>query len=272
MALEFIKLVKGDSPVAQVGSYGFFKLGVESGGGGGGSDIVFDRVFGNNTPDVISAVSAEISANNMTSAQVAETYGWNIGDTIDITLTTGEAIQMRIIGFNHDTRTGGGKAGITLEMVNCLSDRYSINDTDTNAGGWKDCLFRNTTLPTIKATLPTEWQDIIVKVDKKSTNGGGANFTEVVTTSDDLFLLSNIEVANDASGVQNGQDEGVVYEYWVNKTQQDRIKTRNDKAYVWWLRSLPLYFLDSGRAVHSDGSFSAPVVTSTRGISFAFCI
>lgn len=33
MALELIKLVKGGSPVAQSGNFGFFKLGVESGGG-----------------------------------------------------------------------------------------------------------------------------------------------------------------------------------------------------------------------------------------------
>ena len=120
MALELIKLVKGSSAVSQVGSFGFFKLGVESGGG----DLV---PFANATLDQISAVSAEISANNMTSEQVASIYGWNIGDTIDITLTTGEVTNWRIIGFNHDTLSdGSGKAGITLQMTHALRTLYKL--------------------------------------------------------------------------------------------------------------------------------------------------
>lgn len=278
MALELVKLTKGSSAVSQVGSYGFFKLSADT---GGGSDIVFDRVFGNNTPDVISAVSAEISANNMTSAQVAETYGWNIGDTIDITLTTNEVITMRIVGFNHDNKSGGsGKAGVTLEMVNCLATLYEVNKTATNAGGWKSSRLRNTTLPTIKGTLPTEWQNIIKLVDKKSANGGSSNFSAVVTTSDELFLLSQIELFGpdpQYSQAQNNTEEGVVYEYWNGKINNERAKKYDKNAdgipetsVDWWLRSSA-----KGSTIQFCNSFGPPnasSATNLRGISFAFCV
>jgi hypothetical protein len=271
MALELIKLVKGSSAVTQVGSLGFFKLGVESGGGSGGGDLTFSRVFGENTPEQISAVSAVISANNMTSTQVAETYGWNIGDTIDITLTTNEVITMRIIGFNHDNKSdGSGTAGITLEMVNCLNTKYSLRSDYTNAGGWKDTKLRTETLPTIKATLPTEWQSIIKLVDKKSTNGGGTNFTEVVTTSDDLFLLSQVELINEI-GYAQSIEEGAVYEYWNGKANYIRRKKVGSSFSDWWLRSCgkqPSYFI----YVNSAGNGQTSWGNSSYGISFAFCV
>ena len=117
----------------------------------------FDPVFGNNTPAQISVVSDEISKNNYTSAQVAEIYGWNIGDTITISLSTGENIEMRIIGINHDDKSdGSGKASITLEMTNCLATKYSMNSSNTNTGGYAASIMKTQTLPTIKALLPQE--------------------------------------------------------------------------------------------------------------------
>lgn len=271
MALEFIKLVKGDSPVAQVGSYGFFKLGVES--GGGGSDIVFDRVFGNNTPDVISAVSAEISANNMTSAQVAETYGWNLGDTKDITLTTGEVIQMRIIGFNHDDLTGGGKAGITLQMTHCLATKTGMQSDRYNAAVWKDCKMRTVTLPEIKASLPNEWASIIKTVDKKQQYSSA----NIETVSDDLFLLAECEILNTTVNAIS-ENEGLQYDYWKQaNTYIMNIDTNGDgvldSAVAWWLRSNSSHGSTTFCMVLKSGGFTYTEYTANRyGVSFAFCV
>lgn len=279
MALELIKLVKGSSAVSQVGSLGFFKLSADTGGGGG--DLTFSRVFSENTPEQISAVSAVISANNMTSEQVSQTYGWNVGDTIDITLTTGEAIQMRIIGFNHDDKSdGSGKAGITLEMVNCLATRYPMNPGASNSGGWGASQLRNTTLPTIKATLPVEWQYIIKKVDKKSANGGYKNYTETLTLSEDIFFLSVIEIFG-IINAQDGANEGSVYEYWSGKTNADRIKKYDkdadgvpETATHSWLRSSPTAYTDTFCTVSSSGGSTTVGVAAnnSRGVFFAFCV
>ena len=266
MALEFIKLVKGNSPVAQVGSLGFFKLGVESSGGGG--DL--DRVFGNNTPEQIAAVSAEISANNMTSAQVAETYGWNIGDTIDITLTTGEAIQMRIIGFNHDDKIDGGKAGITLEMINCLNTAYIMRNDGTNYGGWAGSIVSAILKDTVKPTLPIEWQNVIKTVYKNTADGGGSNFTGVYAYKDDLFLLSLFELSSGTGG-QAATEEGSQYEYWVGKSDADRIKTVGGNAYYWWTRTCATN-TTRFRVCNSSGGVTTATGNTGCGVSFAFCV
>ena len=251
------------------GADGYSEVVVNVSGGGGKPSPFADA-----TPEEIQTIANEISAKGMTSAEVEKTYGWKIGDIKDITLTTGEVIQMRITGVNHDDATAGGKAGITLEMVNCLKTGYPINNTATNAGGWKDCSFRNITLPTIKSTLPIEWQDVIVKVDKKSANGGSTNFTEVVTTSDDLFLLSNVECATVSSYTQNGEDEGSMYEYYVgkNKTYLNKPQTGSSYNGNWWLRSCCNANLMQNMIVYSGGNITTQSNSAAYAISFAFCV
>lgn len=219
--------------------------------------------FADATPEEIQQIGNEISAKGMTSAEVEETYGWKIGDTKDITLTTGEVIQVRIIGINHDDLTGGGKAGITLEMANCLQTVYTLNNSNTNRGGWGATVFRNTTLPTIKATLPQEWQNIIKLVNKKSSDKNGIN-----TVADDLFILSEIEVKGTITYAYNGQDEGSQYSYYLNGGSVIK-----DKAY--WLRSIynndaSFCFVrgDSG-SVNYQGAWN---YNYGLGISFAFCV
>lgn len=261
MALEFIKLVKGSSAVAQVGSLGFFKLGVESGGGGGGD---FDRVFGNNSWNTIAQVSAEISANNMTSAQVAETYGWNLGDTKSETLTTGEVIQLRIIGYNHDDKSdGSGKAGMTLQMAGMLETKYAMNTKADARGGWEQCSFRKTTLPTIKATFPQSLLGVIKTVDKYSASSSLGNKTK---TTDDMFILAQIELTG--TEPENNADEGTQYSYWqLNNTDTARLPFANS-----WLRSTYKEDYQKYKYITYNGGMTGGKATTALGISLALCI
>ena len=237
----------------------------------GGNTPTFSRTFSENTPEQISAVSEQISANNMTSAEVEETYGWKLGDTKDITLTTGEVIQMRIIGFNHDALSdGNGTAGVTLEMTNVLATGYRMTTSSKRTAQYSKSEMVSTTLPKIKATLPQEWQDIIKIVDKQSNNS-------IINTN--LFLLSEYEVRGtlDYGKVQ----EGTQYEYYMGKTNEALVKQQDsdgdgvlDRAWYWWLRTKGKD--SSGEtfsAVHVYGSatqFSSD--TEVIGVSFAFCI
>ena len=53
--------------------------------------------------------------------------------------------EVRIIGINHDTvpsSHGGGKAGLTFQFVDLLKDKYRMNATATNAGGWESSELR----------------------------------------------------------------------------------------------------------------------------------
>lgn len=246
---------------------------------GGGDVLTFSTTFSENTPEQISAVSEQISANNMTSAEVEATYGWKLGDTISYTLSTGENVEMRIIGFNHDTKSdGSGKAGITLEMTHSLATLYGRDSCAT--GGYSTEQMKTTTLPKIKNTLPTEWQNVIKSVDKKSANGNSVTFTETVTTSEDLFLLSEIEVYGSVINAQDGLNEGSVYEYWNGKTNTARIKKYDtdgdgvpDTAFIWWLRSsVGEVSPGSNYFVHVMADGSSWFGNWARCVSYAFCI
>jgi hypothetical protein len=262
MALEFTKLFKGTDVISQVGNFGFFKLSTESSGGGGG-DVTFGRTFGENTPEQISAVSALISANNMTSADVEANFGWKIGDTISYQRTTGENVEMRIIGFNHDDKSdGSGKAGITLETVVAIVMAKMANSS-TNAGGYPASLMKTTTLPAIKATLPTEWQNVIKMVDKKSANGGSTNYTEIITTSEDLFVLSENEVSG-KNQYSLPEVEGTRYELYKSKPFK--------RSVTYWTRT-PVYINTKAFVVvNDDGSINGNGAANRNYTPFAFCI
>ena len=116
----------------------------------------FNRIFSENSPEVISYYSDEIAKNNYTSSQVAEIYGWNLGDIIPITLSNDEIIEMQIIGINHDTLSSNhvSKAGLTFLMKNCLQTLYPMNIERQNIGGYAASEMKIETLPTIKDLLP----------------------------------------------------------------------------------------------------------------------
>lgn len=229
-------------------------------------------LFSEATPEQISTISSQISAENMTSADVATNYNWHIGDTTDITLTTGEKIQMRIIGFNHDDKSdGSGKAGLTLQMVDCLATRYAMYSTLSDTIHYAGSTMRTQILPSIKLTLPSEWQNIIKPVDKIATNE--------TLTGEELFLLSGKELfSGNDSFFYNASTEGTRYEYWVLNT--NRVKKRDsdgdgivDTNVWWWLRTKNSTFLDNYVSINQTGGLNYTKSNNGYGsISFAFCV
>lgn len=209
----------------------------------------------------------------------------SVGATRSYTLSTQEPMTDRIIGFNHDelwnyqeygTLTATNKAGITWMMVDCLATKYEINDTSSNAGGWDACELRTVTLPTIEATMPQTLQNIIVPVIKDTADGGGTNYTGIVSSTDDLFLLAEIEINNSGNNSQAGSNEGVVYKYWaLNTSASDRIKYYDDAgtstATAWWTRSSYISVVGKWTRVNTSGGFSGSSGTVLNGVSFAYC-
>lgn len=237
---------------------------------------VFDSTFGNNSWATISAISQIIASQGMTSSQVYSNYGWQLGDTKSITLSTNEVIDVQIIGFNHDVLSSdhSSKAGITLQMVDLLPTRYKMNNSSSNAGGWNASAMRTTTLPAIKLTLPSGLQSVLKMVDKKAANGGSTNYSATVTSSDDLFLLSTIEIFGFAYGAQDGANEGTQYEYWVGKSADDRIKryTGTTTATNWWLRSSLSSSTSNFSLVNNTGAVGNNGASNLRGVAFSFCV
>ena len=123
---------------------------------------------------------------------------------------------MVILGFDHDNLTGGGKAGITLGMKNALATAYVMNDSSTNAGGWKQSKMRTSTMETLYGLLPDEVKAVIKPVDKVTALYESSGALE--TTSDKLFLFSQREIMGNNNYSVTSQNsfpnEGEQYEYY----------------------------------------------------------
>lgn len=209
------------------------------------------------SPAVIEALSRSGNADKV----------FAVGDEVDVTLTTGESITLVILGFNHDNLTGGGKAGITFGMKELLQTNYRMNATSTNAGGWTSCEMRTQTMQMLFSYLPAEWQSVIKAVDKLTS--AGSQSTTINTTSDKLFLLSNVEVDGTTSATY--KDEGVQYEYY--KTSANRIKhTASGSAGNWWLRSPGATGATYFRGVGISGAVGSIGASLTLGVAFGFCV
>ena len=198
-----------------------------------------------------------------------------VGDEKTIELTTGEEITLVILGFNHDDLTGGGKAGITIGMKELLATRYRMNASSTNAGGWDESEMRTTTMQTLLGQLPSDLQAAIKSVNKKATSGGAS--TTIKTSSDKLFLFSEVEI--DGTTSSGYASEGEQYEYWKTvkdgTVAADRVKKLSNgggSANNWWLRSP--YVSDSNyfRCITPAGRVSSNGAHFTFGVSFGFCV
>lgn len=198
-----------------------------------------------------------------------------VGDEKTIELTTGEQVTLVILGFNHDDLTSGGKAGITIGMKELLATKYRMNASNTNAGGWDESEMRTTTMQTLLGQLPSDLQAAIKSVNKKATSGGAS--TTIKTSSDKLFLFSEVEI--DGTTSSGYASEGEQYEYWKTvkdgTVAADRVKKLSNgggSAYTWWLRSPHVSSSLSFRYIFSTGLVSSIDANGTYGVSFGFCV
>lgn len=201
-------------------------------------------------------------------------FNYYLGDEKIVTLSTNETVTLQILGFRHDDKSDGtGKAGITWGMKNLLATTYAMNPTSTNVNGWDGCAMRNTTLPDILATMPSDLQSVIKTVNKKATAG---NISTVIKTSaDKLFLFSQVEINNTTSNGLSG--EGVQYQYW--KTVKDGTLAVNYRKYLsdgagaeqyFFTRSPHTSYSDSFYYVGSGGF--ARRVGGSFGVCFGFAV
>ena len=227
--------------------------------GGTGYDITFktpyDPVFANNTWEQIIAACH----NN----EVPDT--WKVADQKPMTIN-GSDYLIDIIGKNHDDYSdGSGKAPLTFQLHDCYADEKAMNSYDTNRGGWTSCAMRSTHLPTILALMPAAVQSGIREVNKLTSAGNQSATIE--TTSDKLFLLSEIEIFGYVYVSKSG--EGTQYDYY--KAGNSKVKNRNGSAYYWWGRSPRKDISTRFCFVDSNGSTTSNNASRVSGVAFGFC-
>lgn len=204
---------------------------------------------------------------------------WQVGDTKTIVIngTVGKttfnnlSIDCFILGFNHNAAKEGnnrihfciGKSGDKL--VGLVDEKYnskisetgyfSVNSTETNVGGWKDCQLKNTvlqgtgtpnnpTVNTILAALPTDLLAVLKSITKYTDNVGnqtGSIKANVTATLDYIFILATFEViTNDSYSTTNTYEAAYQQQYDYFKNGNSNIAYKyNDTSTgaVWWLRS-----------------------------------
>lgn len=191
---------------------------------------------------------------------------FDIGDTVNVTLTGGEAITLRLEDFNHDDLTAGGKAKMTFMMVDCLATTATMNSSNTNSGGWKSSAMR-TSMATYLAKFPAEWRAIIKPVNKKGT--AGSQSTTIQTTSDSLWLPSMIELGLLAT-TAGYSGEGATYPLFTDNAS--RIKKVGGSAATWWSRSPNTGSSTYFYCVSSSGSDGNSSASSSCGVCLGLCV
>ena len=195
---------------------------------------------------------------------------WLVGEQKIMTINDIEYV-VDIIGKNHDSYAdGSGKAPLTFQ----LHDTYKYNKTmhgtgdisvSSNVQGWKLCDMRVTNIPTILNLIQSDIKSSIKEVSKITSAGN--NSSGLVTTSDKLFLLSEIEIFGGMKYSYEG--EGEQYEYY--KAGNTAVKLHGTSAGYWWTRSPMKDSAQGYCAVTSKGAYGGGYSTASQGISFAFC-
>lgn len=194
---------------------------------------------------------------------------WKVGDKKNITVN-GVTYAAQIIGFDHDTLTTADgsrtKAGITFQLVDCLKTTYSMNGSNTNVNGWRGSTMRTSTMATLLNQLSSDLKSVLKFVNKVTSVGNSSSDLE--TTSDKLFLLSEIEVFGATQYSYAG--EGKQYEYYT--AGNSTIKKVNGSADNWWERSPGSGDTSSFCIVYNGGAATASAASNSRGVSFGFCV
>lgn len=189
-----------------------------------------------------------------------------VGDEKEITLSTSEVVTLQIIGFGHDdlAAAGGGKAPITFGFKNCLNTAQQMNTTNTTTGGYAATPLYAAINGAIYGSLPAELRNVMKNVNKYTT--AGSNLNTIVTTQENIFLLSAVEVHGSGG---NAVGEGTQYAFFTSGGA--RVKQANGVNAAWWLRSP----YGTGRFCKTltTGAYSGDgYLTESNGVALALCV
>lgn len=239
---------------------------------------IYSRILEKNSWDTIGYISSEISANNYTAEQVAEIYGWNIGDTKEFQTLSGETCVARIIDFNHDIDEYNRVVGITFETRDVLAATYAMNDAANVTGGYAQCMFRTSNLPTIIDTMPLDLLRNAKLVKKLFADGDSKTATKIDYRYDKLFIPAAVEIGlGSDSNIYDYAGEGSTYKFYADGGSKVKQKYGIPENFAWFTRTAT-----NGGSIMSSMKYYVSVTTSggkgkttpttKAGICLMFCI
>ncbi len=268
--------------------------GQDAAGDQGGEAATVKSAVEAYTWDELAQISDEIGAAGDEAAAIEVAKKYNLctpegkldGTQVKlVTLTNNMTVPVQIVGFAHDDKTAGGKAGITFMFGDAIAEA-PMNQTDTNAGGWEASQMRAYLNGDGMALLPEDLKKVVAPVDKLTNNVGETqDVSAVTTTSDSLWLPSFAELVgwlpDDASSdapVVNAEgsqyklyrDTNVV---WENIENPILVKNYQNSPYFWWERSPFPRYSDYFPGVGSDGyPGSGGSASDSHGVVPGFCL
>ncbi|MDO4503054.1 MAG: DUF6273 domain-containing protein [Coriobacteriia bacterium] len=212
-----------------------------------------------------------------------------------------KTVHVQILGFCHDVDENGKKIGITFGFKEIVNFRNPNNDS-SNAGGWKGSELRAWLNSQIYSSIPADLRDLITPASKSTNNRGGMGVGtgDVTSTTDKLWLLSNVECygrldgndeedpATDGTGTEESNASGAAVfnlEGGQYKLYADNgVTSYSNEAFLrkipatggywswWWTRSATPWANDLFRVVDEWGRPNVGEGYIGHGISPAFCL
>ena len=168
-----------------------------------------------------------------------------------VTLSDGTHCHVQILGFWHDKKTSGERAGITFGFKEGVA-RHAANMKLTTSGGWQNSDMRAWLNNAFYDSLPYDLRSRIASVRKLTNNTGDTTSLSAVTvTSDKLWLLSPTECVGSLDGSRFSKElrriceaEGFQYRLYASKKvtfSSSSLLAKTDASSKgtcwWWLRS-----------------------------------
>ena len=209
---------------------------------------------------------------------------YKVGDTKAIDMGSYGTHTLRVANMStpSECSTSGFSqtaCGFVLEFADIITT-HTMNDTDTNVGGWSATSMRIFVNNDIYNLLPSDLKNGIIDTTVVSSYGSedSSNFT----STDKLYLLSPTEIwsdwkSNSGSNYDTARDVTRQLDYYKNEgvttsNYSKAIKFYNSTDDWWWLRSARSIVDYSFYNVYYYGGWSYDSATDTYGVSPAFRI
>lgn len=136
-----------------------------------------------------------------------------------------ETLRIEYRGNRLYRMPGGSsvRTGASFIANNLLGDRgHQMNTSNTNAGGWDECLMRTGLMPRLFNAMPQVWQSMIKTINCDATKGSQSS--EIVTSTDKIYLASVTEVNGSSSPPYTS--EGVVTAWFTSNISRAKFRGR----------------------------------------------
>ena len=159
--------------------------------------------------------------------------------------------------------------GFVVEFAEIVEKR-AMNSTNTNVGGWPATEMRTYLNGTFYNNLPSDLQAAIKPT--RVISGHGSNDADNFTSTDNLYLLSGVEVFG-SDDYDTAANTTTQLEYY-NNSSNSKIKQYNSSNSWWWLRSARSTDYGNFLDVVSDGgsAYTGANDNTVSGLAPAFRI